>query len=86
MHHKPWAICGFFFSVKKNKLFLILENIPNVPGDLINQTCLEQQVSVWQQAVTDVVLIGPHRHVGAHTQRSQHLQDLESQPHTVTAQ
>ena len=41
-----------------------------VPDDLINQTCLEQRVSVWQQAVADVVLIGPHRHAVAHTQRA----------------
>lgn len=59
-----------------------------VPGDPISQTCLEQQVSVWQQVVTDEVLIGPHRHTMAHTQRAQHLQHLEhnlSALHPTTA-
>lgn len=51
-----------------------------LPGDLINQTCLEQQVSLWQQIVTDEVLIGPHRYTMAHAERAQHLQHLEHNP------
>lgn len=55
---------------RQNKVFI-------VPGDLISQTCLEQQVSVWQQVVTDEVLIVPHCHTMALTQGAQHLQHLE---------
>ena len=59
-----------------------------VPGDTVSQTCLEQQVSVWQQVVTNEVLIGPHRHTMAHTQRAKYLQHLEhnlSALHPATA-
>lgn len=47
------------------------------PGHVIYQACLEQQVSVWQEFVTDEVLIVPHCHTMAHTQRAQHLQHLQ---------
>lgn len=48
-----------------------------VPCDSINETCLKKQVSIWQQTITDEVLIVPHCHTMAHTQRAQHLQHLE---------
>lgn len=50
-----------------------------LPGDLIGQPCLKQQISVWQQTVTDEVLIGAHGHAVAHTQGAQHLQHLQHQ-------
>lgn len=64
-------------KTQKQKAVLFGNQIIKLPGDLINETCLEQQISVWQQTVTDEVLIGPHRHTMAHTQRTKHLQHLE---------
>lgn len=54
-----------------------------IPGDSISQTRLEQQVSIWQEFVTDDVLIVAHCYTMAHTQRAQHLQHLEHNMSTL---
>lgn len=61
----------------KTRQSYLEKTLKMVPCDLINQTCLEQQVSSWQEIVTDKVLIGPHCHTMAHTQGAQYLQHLE---------
>lgn len=58
-------------NTRQNKVLVF------IPCHSINETRLKKQVSTWQQAVTDEVLIGAHCHAVAHTQRAQHLQNLE---------
>ena len=51
-----------------------------VPGDLVDQTALQKQVSVGEQAVTDEVLVGAHGHAVTQRQGRQHLQHLGGFP------
>ncbi len=44
-----------------------------LPLDIIDQSCLEQQVSSGKQVVTDEVLIGSHSHTIADTQGTENI-------------
>lgn len=45
--------------------------------DIIDQSCLEQQVSSGKQVVTDEILIGSHSYIVADTQGTENIQNLQ---------
>ena len=59
-----------------NKHRTQLRRTAALPGDLVDQPALQQQVSVGEQAVTDEVLVGAHGHAVTQGQGRQHLQHL----------
>ena len=48
-----------------------------LPCHVINQPCLQEQVSPGQQVVTDEVLVGSHCDPIAETEGAQHIQNLQ---------
>jgi len=48
-----------------------------LPLDIIDQTCLEQQISLGKQVITDEILIGSHSHTIADTQGTENIKNLK---------
>lgn len=49
-----------------------------LPGDIVYNVGLQQQVAAWEQVFSDEVLVGPHSHTVTHTQRAQDVQNLKA--------
>ena len=52
------------------------ENVGSNATDVIDQLCLKQQVTSWQQVIGDVVLRAAHGHSVTDAQRAQHVENL----------
>lgn len=50
-----------------------------VPGDIVYNVGLQQEVTTWQQVFSDEVLVGPHSNTITHTKRAQDIQDLKAE-------
>lgn len=48
-----------------------------LPGYIVNQSCLQEQVSPGQQVVTDQILVGSHCNPIAETEGAQDIQNLQ---------
>lgn len=51
-----------------------------LPGDIVYNVGLQQEVATWQQVFSDEVLVGPHSDAVTHTKRAQDIQDLKAGP------
>lgn len=49
-----------------------------VPGDIIYDVGLQQEVTAWKEVLSDEVLVGPHSYTVTHAKRAQDIQDLEA--------
>lgn len=49
-----------------------------VPGDIVYNVGLQQQVPPREQVLSDEVLVGPHSYTVTHTERAQDIQDLKA--------
>lgn len=49
-----------------------------LPGDIVYNVGLQQQVTTWKQVFSDEVLVGPHSDTITHTQRAQDIQNLRA--------
>lgn len=49
-----------------------------VPGDIVYNVGLQQEVTTWKQVFSDEVLVGPHSYTITHTKRAQDIQDLKA--------
>lgn len=47
------------------------------PGDIVDEVCLQQKLAAREQVLGNEILVGAHGHAIAHTQGTQHIQDLE---------
>jgi len=55
-----------------------------VPGDIVYNVGLQQEVTARQKVFSDEVLVGPHSDTITHTKRAQNIQDLkEESKHTL---
>ena len=50
-----------------------------MPGDIVYNVGLRQEVTTWQQVFGDEVLVGPHRNTITHTKRAQDIQNLKAE-------
>lgn len=48
-----------------------------LPGHIVNQPCLQEQVSPGKQVVTDQILVGSHCNSIAETEGAQHIENLQ---------
>lgn len=51
--------------------------LSHLPGDIVDDVGLKQQVATGQQILCDEILVGPDSHAVAHAQRAKNIQDLE---------
>lgn len=49
-----------------------------LPGDIVYNVGLQQQVTTWKQVFSDEVLVGPHSDTITHTERAQDIQNLRA--------
>lgn len=53
-------------------------SVSYLPGDIVHNVGLQQQVAAWEQVFSDEVLVGPHSYTVTHTQRAQDVQNLKA--------
>ena len=49
------------------------------PGYIIDNVGLKKEVPTWKQILCDEILIWPYSHPVTHTQRTEHIQDLQKE-------
>lgn len=49
-----------------------------LPGDIVHNVGLQQQVAAREQVFSDEVLVGPHSYTVTHTQRAQDVENLKA--------
>lgn len=49
-----------------------------LPGDIVYNVGLQQQLTAWKQVFSDQVLVGPHSNTVTDTERAQDVQNLKA--------